>query len=160
MVLVEFYRTLRNPSISETYSFHSGLCSLEDEVSPSRVAAPGLAPLPFPCRWLSREQSRRTPEKPPHGGALWKKGHGGEKGHICKRMNSTYNWVTGGKLLDADHDFLGEGARPKHLRDQAFAARLLCCQLPSTEQHFIRLKGRRVDTGLRCEAEAGSKDPT
>lgn len=74
-------------------------------------------------------------------------------------MNSTYNWITGGKLLDANHDFLGEGPGPEHLGDQAFAARLLRRQLPSTEQHFICLKGRRVDTGMKCEGGRRQKRP-
>lgn len=83
-----------------------------------------------------------------------------KKSNICKRTSSTYNWITGGKLLDANHNFLGEGPGPKHLGDQAFAASLLRRQLPSTEQHFICLKQREVETHMRCEGEAGREDPT
>lgn len=80
------------------------------------------------------------------------KGHGKKThthSHTCKRTNLTYNWITRGKLLNANHDLLGEGPRPEHLRDQAFATRLLCCQLTATEQHFICLKRRRVDNNMR-----------
>lgn len=80
-----------------------------------------------------------------------KKTHTHTKSHTCKRTNLTYNWITRGKLLNANHDLLGEGPRPEHLRDQAFAARLLRCQLAATEQHFICLKGRRVDTDMKYE---------
>lgn len=83
-----------------------------------------------------------------------------KKSHTCNRMNLTYNWIARSKLLNANHDFLGEGPRPEHLRDQAFPACLLCCQLTATEQHFICLKGNRVDTNMKCEGEAGAEDPT
>lgn len=80
-----------------------------------------------------------------------------KKSHTYKRTNLTYNWITRGKLLNANHDFLGEGPGPEHLGDQAFAACLLRCQLTATEQHFVCLKGRRVDTDMKCEGKAGRR---
>lgn len=73
---------------------------------------------------------------------------------------STYNWVTRGQLLNANHDFLGEGPGPKHLGDQALPARLLRRQLPPTEQHFICLKGRRAGADKKGEGQVGREDPT
>lgn len=62
---------------------------------------------------------------------------------LKKKKTLTYNWITWSQLLDANHDFLGEGPWPKHLGDQALAARLLRGQLAPTEQHFVGLKCKK-----------------
>lgn len=144
MFFVDFYRSFKiTKSEIEMHSFNSWVFVEGGQGKPiwSSGTHYGFHQC-FPWRWLCREQKRS-----------WQR-----RSHTCKKTNSTYHWITRGKLLNANHDFLGEGPGPEHLWDQAFAACLLRRQLPATKQHFICLN-RRVETAMKCAGQAGTLDP-
>lgn len=51
----------------------------------------------------------------------------------------TYHCIARRHFLHAQHHFLIKCGRPEDLRHQTSTARLLCCELSSTEQHLIGL---------------------